>query len=129
MARYGFRIDTAGNIMEFGPTVGPGRMTTGPDGNMWFTEPFNNKISRITPAGVMTELSLPIPTYPRDIVAGPDGNLWFTELNAGQLARITPDGVVTKVQKCGVARGALEEVRVAAFGSRRCRGTEWYDLQ
>src|SRR5258706_4225506 len=44
------------------PTVdgGPWSITTGPDGALWFTESFANKIGRITTAGVITEF--PIPT-------------------------------------------------------------------
>ena len=44
------------------PTAGsqPWGITAGPDGNVWFTESFGNKIGRITPAGVITEF--PIPT-------------------------------------------------------------------
>src|SRR5258708_26739215 len=43
------------------PTVdgGPWSITTGPDGALWFTESFANKIGRITTAGVITEFSLP----------------------------------------------------------------------
>lgn len=107
------RIDTFGNITEFGPVTSPDRITAGPDGNLWFTEPFpfHSRIGRITTAGVITEFQLADGAQPRDIVAGPDGNLWFTEYSAGQLARITPDGVVTEVQKVkggpwGIGRGA-----------------------
>ena len=31
----------------------------GPDGNVWFTESIGNKIGRITPAGVITEFTIP----------------------------------------------------------------------
>src|SRR5260370_40489576 len=33
-------------------------ITTGPDGNVWFTEIAGNKIGKITPAGVITEFPL-----------------------------------------------------------------------
>ena len=55
------RIDIAGNITEFATAIGPDRITTGPDGNLWFTEPFNNKIGRVTLSGVITEFALPFP--------------------------------------------------------------------
>ena len=53
----------------------------GPDGNLWFAEPFGDRIGRITPAGKVTEYSTGItrgsePTY---LAFGPDGTLWFTE--------------------------------------------------
>ncbi len=39
------------------PTYG---ITAGPDGALWFTEPLDNKIGRITPAGAFTEFAIPI---------------------------------------------------------------------
>src|SRR5688572_7121457 len=71
--------------------IGPGDITVGPDGNLWFVLQESNQIGRITPAGVVTEF--PIPTaesLPQSIALGVDGNLWFTEAKAGQIGRITP---------------------------------------
>jgi len=109
------RIDVLGNFKEFGGLTGsPDRITAGPDGNLWFTEPFpfENRIGRITPAGIVTEFQLASPSGPRDIVAGSDGNLWFTKHDSEQLSFITPAGVVTDVQKVvkgsgpwGIGRG------------------------
>ncbi|HXB05143.1 MAG TPA: hypothetical protein VNY77_09810 [Candidatus Angelobacter sp.] len=78
---------------------GPEAITLGPDGNLWFTEFWTNRIGRMTPAGALTEF--PIPTSgsgPRGIVAGPDRNLWFVESSRFHpaIARITPAGVVTE---------------------------------
>jgi streptogramin lyase len=63
---------------------GPGSLTVGPDGNMYFTDA--EDIGRITPAGVITNFisgqnatSTPVDS----IVAGPDGNLWFCEDGVG----------------------------------------------
>src|SRR5947209_20448477 len=62
---------------------GPVGITAGPDGNLWFTESGRDTIGRMSPAGIITEFSLPsLPTAKRDLVsitAGPDGNLWFAE--------------------------------------------------
>jgi streptogramin lyase len=72
------------------PTAGSGAnfITTGPDGNLWFTEYFGNTIGRITPAGVVTEFPIPTPgVLPPGIAVGPDGNLWFTIKLGAQLAR------------------------------------------
>lgn len=121
------RIDVLGNITEFGPVTGsPDRITAGPDGNLWFTEPFpfDRRIGRITPAGVITEFQLPTGSQPRDIVAGPDGNLWFTDYGAGQLARITPDGVAMEVERVkggpwGIGRGAGAEIWLTQIDGNR----------
>jgi virginiamycin B lyase len=69
----------------------------GPDGNLWFTEPDANRIGRITPAGIVTEFSVPTPNgLPGAITAGPDGNLWFTEDRGQRIGRISPSGIITE---------------------------------
>ena len=70
-------------------------VTTGPDGNLWFTEPGVGKIGRTTPSGAVSEFPLPQGHEAAGaIIAGPDGNLWFTE--ADRVGRVTPAGVVTE---------------------------------
>jgi virginiamycin B lyase len=82
------------------PTVdgGPWSITTGPDGALWFTESFANKIGRITTAGVITEFKIPSANSQLlgGITQGPDGALWFGEEFAGKIGRITTDGVITE---------------------------------
>ena len=51
-------------------------ITSGPDGNLWYTNYACKTIGRITPSGEITELYLNF--FPQFILAGPDGNLWFT---------------------------------------------------
>src|SRR5579872_603836 len=78
-------------------------ITSGPDGNLWFTENYasgaQTQIGRITPSGVTTYFSVPSGSSEGGITAGPDGNLWFTENYASgaqtQIGRITPSGVTT----------------------------------
>ena len=90
------------------PLVGlvePDGITTGPDGNLWFTETGAARIGRMTPAGALTEFPLPpvaVPPGstdyvpgPTDITAGPDGALWFTGI-PGEIGRITTAGAVTE---------------------------------
>src|SRR5262245_34540933 len=73
----------------------PEGITRGPDGNLWFAESIADRIGRITPAGVVTQFSLPFLSQPAEITAGPDGNLWFTETGSSRIGRITPAGVIT----------------------------------
>src|SRR5437588_6931221 len=85
----------AGTITEF-PTpagsAGPIGITTGPDGNLWFTA--GTDIGRITTGGSAT--AFPLPTRcghkfgcePFGITAGPDGNLWVTEFQGNKIGRI-----------------------------------------
>lgn len=79
-----------------------GGIAPGPDGDMWFTDRFEDKIRRITPTGAVSEW--PVPRSPTDIAAGPDGNLWFTESPEKQIGRITPQGAVSEFQVLPVIR-------------------------
>ncbi len=101
-------------ITEFPlPTAGstPGRITAGPDENLWFTEHTYNSstgfptaaaISRITMTGSIGEFPVPDPfSLPLGIVAGPDGNIWFTQVDPeffhnSYISRITPAGSITQ---------------------------------
>ncbi len=94
------------------PLVGlvePQGITTGSDGNLWFTENGAGRIGCMTPAGVVTSFALPaVPppagspagtaattAHPTAIATGPDGALWFTGI-PGEIGRITTAGVVTE---------------------------------
>jgi virginiamycin B lyase len=72
-------------------------LAAGPDGNMWFTEYFANRIGRVTRAGELTEFAIPTASSkPFGIAAGSDGNLRFTETGTGAIGRLTPAGVFTE---------------------------------
>jgi streptogramin lyase len=87
--------------------VEPQGITTGSDGNLWFTEYGAGKIGRMTPSGAVSSFALPaVPPpagspagtaattpNPTAITAGPDGALWFTGI-PGEIGRITTAGVV-----------------------------------
>ena len=68
----------------------PQIITTGPDGNLWFTEIGSNKVGRITSNGQMTEFPAPSGTYPEGITAGPGGKLWVTEADANAIGQNRP---------------------------------------
>jgi len=68
---------------------------TGPDGNLWFTEPSANKIGTITPSGVIHEYAAGAGSGPLAIASGPDGALWFTEPMSNKIGRMTTDGTLT----------------------------------
>ena len=97
------RITTAGAITEFltpRPGATPAGIVAGPDGNLWFTQAdfefgFEAYISRITPAGAITQVG--VGGFPFDIAAGSDGALWFTHSNiqTNQIGRISLEGAVT----------------------------------
>jgi streptogramin lyase len=74
----------------------PGRITAGPDGNLWFIELGIGKIGRITTDGVITEF--PTRASPRELgemAVASDGALWFTRL-CNKIGRITTTGLLTE---------------------------------
>ena len=130
----------AATVTEFSDGIaagsGPTGITAGPDGNVWFTEQFGNRIGRITPAGVVTEFSDGLSDgslYLRDIAAGPDGNLWFTEIAA--IGRITPAGVITEFS-AGITPGGGQIRGIAAgpddnlwFARKRLRVGGFFSIE
>lgn len=100
----GTGLATAGgpSISEFATGLTPGvqlwGITSGPDGNTWFTEETGNAVGRVTPGAVVTEFTAGFPTgSPRGIVTGSDGNLWVAQAGGdGAIARVTKTGEVTE---------------------------------
>jgi streptogramin lyase len=80
-------------------------LTAGRDGNIWFSQLWQDKIGRITPAGIITEFNLP-PTpggycgCPNGITTGPDGYIWFMS-SFNTIGRITPSGQVSYFSGAG----------------------------
>jgi streptogramin lyase len=79
-----------------GAHIGAANVTAGPDGNVWFTDPAQSEVGRISPSGQVTEFPT-IGNPPGAITSGPDGNLWFVgNFIGGSVGRITPDGQATE---------------------------------
>jgi streptogramin lyase len=72
-------------------------ITTGPDGNLWFTELSDDNIDKMTPAGVVTKYPqiASESEAPQGIVTGPDGNLWIAN-NNGTIGKMTTRGSYTE---------------------------------
>src|SRR4029079_6495943 len=70
----------------------PFAITTGADGNFWFTLSNSNEVARITPRGKFTTFRTPTLSNPAFITRGPDGNIWFGEGATGKIASVTRTG-------------------------------------
>jgi streptogramin lyase len=69
------------------------RIVSGPDGNLWWTDPNNNLVWRITPQG--TDLrSFPVPGDPQGMTVGPDNNLYLTARRTNQIVKMNPSGQI-----------------------------------
>jgi virginiamycin B lyase len=66
------------------PTGGsiPLGITSGPDGNLWFTENGTGKVAAITTSGSITEYTLTAGRRPFAITSGPQSALWFAEVDS-----------------------------------------------
>ncbi|MBS2939820.1 hypothetical protein KDN32_18930 [Nocardioides sp. J2M5] len=75
-------------------SAGLGRITTAPDGTMWFVEEDTNKIGRITPGGQITEYGLGAQTTDdsrvMDLDVAPDGKVWVVYDSGWKAASIDP---------------------------------------
>lgn len=96
------KVTPAGVVTEFhipgGPPAAetaatgsdPDGITLGPDGNVWFSVRGQDKLGRITPAGVITLFGAGITAgaRPTGITTGRDGALWFTENSGNRIGRL-----------------------------------------
>jgi len=98
-----------GTIAEFTiPTAGayPWFITSGPDGNLWFSEWYAKKIGQITPWGSITEFAMPSGSgFPDGITTGPDGNIWFAEAEVNKIGRLQ------------IATGTINEYAIPSGGA------------
>ena len=101
----GFAYSSANVSQQTAGTSGaPAYIAKAPDDTYWYTQSTANRVARMTPAGQVTEFSLPsTAANPFDITAGSDGNMWFTELDGGRIGRITLNGVITEFSLPNVA--------------------------
>jgi virginiamycin B lyase len=91
--------DKRGKVKFYQDTFGDASLAgivTGPDGALWFTDPGNDVIGRVTTQGTYT-METPAGAQVSDgITVGSDQNLWFTtQQSNAQIGQITTAGVVT----------------------------------
>jgi virginiamycin B lyase len=74
-------------------------ITTGPDGNLWFSMEYAGNfqhpsyIGKITTSGVVTSYLIPFPAEPTALTAGPDGAIWFgNDEDVPAIGRVTTSG-------------------------------------
>lgn len=68
---------------------GPTRITSGPDGNLWVSETSLNKVARVTPGGVVSQVNLLGAAAPSRITSGNDGNVWVAEPGTNRVSSLT----------------------------------------
>jgi len=101
------QVTSDGVVKEYPLMTNPSgalSIVLGPDGNLWFTQPFL-RVGRISVDGVIVEYNVGCvasevdpgwaPLMPSAITVGPDGALWFTDSKFNYLGRITTTGEIT----------------------------------
>ena len=93
---------------------GPGDITAGADGAMWFVElsgsmdgmqPDGGRLGRITLAGRITEFQIPSKSpSPINIAVGPDRHIWFTQ--GTKVVRASAAGEFAEVELGQGSRGS-----------------------
>jgi virginiamycin B lyase len=97
------RLESDGSVIEY-PIPGTTRsmysasITEGPDGAMWFTDPYTGILGRASASGKIAIQQLPPGGGPAQLVSGPDGALWFTIPRKDQIGRMTLSGELTQFQ-------------------------------
>src|SRR2546422_322656 len=89
-----YKVPTGLNGASF-----PMSITTGPDGNLWYTDSDGVQVVRVTTSGVFTVYPMPAKTpsdKPDSITTGPDGNLWFTTGPGNSIDKLTTAGTLTE---------------------------------
>ena len=117
-------ITEAGGItgVPTAPVVDPGDITTGSDGNLWFTGDDDDLVARMNPStGAVTAFSHPQIVAPSEIIDGPGGDLWFAIRSGGRFGRIDPatGAIVTYRDPTDTVEGPIG----LAFGGD---GNLWY---
>jgi streptogramin lyase len=79
-----------GEITRVAAGTSPEGVAVGSDGNVWVTNPGDDTISRITPAGNVTTLRPPGISRPDGIVSGADGALWFASSGTSSIGWLDP---------------------------------------
>ncbi len=95
-------------------------ITSGPDGNLWFTEYNAGRIGKFDVGTKRVIEYGPLQGPATAIGAGPDGNVWFAEnMVSGSVSivgRITPAGVITEFTN-GLVAGSIGAMTTGADGS------------
>jgi hypothetical protein len=97
-------INASGKSNYVAAVPDPGAITSGPDGNLWFTTTNGDggSIEQITTSGTVTTFANTGIYFPYGITSGPDGNLWFTNYGNNSIGRISTKGKVTNFTGTGI---------------------------
>ena len=92
-------------------SAGSGPLLAGGDGNIWFADPYDHAIGRVTHGGVVTDFPLPGPAFQDGHMArDAAGNIWLavaTDAGAPEVFRVSTTGAITTLSIPGPAIEAI----------------------
>ncbi|WP_261559573.1 serine/threonine-protein kinase [Frankia tisae] len=92
------------------------KVTTGPDGSVYFSDYENHRIRKIDPAGIITTyVGTGVAGYsgaggaatqakingPNDITMADDGTLYFADLGSSTIQKVDPNGIISTIAGTG----------------------------
>ena len=92
------------------PLAWPGRMTTGPDGAVWFIT--LSGVGRMSPDGQVSRFATGRDFT--DLAAGPDGNLWLSDDENRRIVSLSPTGSMREFR---TPRGTLGPIAAGPDGA------------
>ncbi len=114
------RMSVTGASSSFPAVSGAtgGAVTSGADGNIWFTYIVGgqSRVGKMTTSGTLVDTyALPAPADGAlAMTSGPDGNVWLAEWNPGRIAKVSTAGVITEYP---VSNGGLQGIAVGGDGN------------
>ncbi len=109
----------------------PAHLAVGPDGALWYSDPGDNAIGRITVTGEVSEYRIPalsasqqlkkgIPDAVPNLIASAFGEIWFTESNANALGSLSLSGAETPTKLTEVKAASMAAtLRCTSYKGRR----------
>ena len=122
--------DASGSAASFS---GPSGVAVTREGIIYVADTLNNRIRKVTPAGVVTTLagsgvqgstngsgSAASFSGPTGLAIGPDGNIYVADTNNNRIRKVTPDGIVTTL--AGSGTGAFADAPLGPGSSASFNG-------
>lgn len=111
-----FKMNGIGSLLASYPVSGAhfGCMIRNPDGNVWFTDYGNNKVGKVTTAGVVSEFALPLGASPNCLASDTEGNLWVTDGGKNAIDKVNISGTVLAAFSSGLTAGDVVNGIVSA---------------
>lgn len=113
-------------INEYGGYGNPYGITTGPDGNIWFSDQDESTVFAFSPSTDAQVNAYPLSGEDLyDLTTGSDGAVWVTDQENGGADRITPAGIITQYPYSGLPQGIISGADSTLWIAENASGDIW----